>query len=142
MKRLAGTALGSLACVVWAGCGGEQPLSKAEYVKQADAVCAKSNKAIEEAGKRLGNGRPDEAAVEKFVKEDVIPMTEKRVADLRDLAVPEGDAEKLDKIYDSLDEALKKVEGDPIAIIKSGKDPFEDAGKQAADYGMKVCSSG
>ena len=43
------------------------------------------------------------------------------------------------KILDTVDEALSKAKDDP-AIFASGKDPFADANRQAAAYGLDKCA--
>jgi hypothetical protein len=128
-----------------AGCGGddEEALSKPEYVKQGDALCKKAQAAgAKETDEMFGdlgpNEEPSEEQLNTFVEEVFKPNTQGQVDDLRDLAPPEGDEDTVNGVYDGIEEGLAKVEDDPKVLL-SADDPFEAAGKEAADYGFKEC---
>ncbi len=136
-------ALALLAAGVGAGCGGgdEEPLSKAEYIKQGDAICKKAAAELEKDAKaKLPSGKkPSEEQLTSFTEEVLKPNAQGQINDLRDLTPPEGDGDKLNGIYDEVEGALAKVEDDP-KILLSNEDPFAAPSKKAADYGFKECS--
>ncbi len=136
-----------LAVGAGAGCGGEdeEPLTKAEYIEQGDAICKKAQeeveKEVEEMFGDLGaTEEPSEEQLTTLVEDVLKPNTEGQLSELRDLPPPEGDEDTLNGIYDGVDEALAKIEDDP-KILLSGDDPFEAPSEKAADYGFKVCSN-
>ena len=129
-----------LAAGAAAGCGGEEALTKSEFLKQGNAICAKGGKQIDAAAeKTFSKGEPSKKEITKFAEEDAIPNIDKQVSDLRELEPPKDDKDKVKKILDSADDALKKVKDDP-AIFAAGKDPFADTNKLALDYGLKRCA--
>ena len=135
-----------LAAVAGAGCGGddEKPLSKAEYVKQGDAICKKAQasgeKKVEEMFGDLGpNEKPSDEQLTTLVEDVIKPNTQGQLNDLRDLTPPEGDEDTVNGIYDGVEEGLAKVEDDP-KILLSKDDPFAPATKKAEEYGFKECS--
>jgi hypothetical protein len=129
-----------------AGCGGddEEPLSKAEYIKQGDAICKKAQaegkKKVEEMFGDLGpNEEPSEEQLTTLVEDVIKPNTQGQLNDLRDLTPPEGDEDTVNAIYDGVEEGLANVEDDP-KILLSKDDPFEAPTQKAEDYGFKECS--
>jgi hypothetical protein len=132
-----------------AGCGDddEEALSKAEYIKQGDEICRESGDRIDQEAEKafadLGeNERPTEEQIAPFVKDTLVPEVEKQIEGLRDLAPPEEDEDKLNDIYDGVDEAASKVEEDPGLLLQEGADPFEEPNAAAQEYGFKVCGEG
>ena len=126
--------------------GGEDSISKDEYLKRADAICDEGNKELEEASKgafadvKEGEA-PTKDQIEKYARETVIPMVRQQVDDLRDLPPPEGGKSEVDEIYDAIDEALDRVEKDP-SLLGSSADLFEKADELSKKYGYEVCTGG
>ncbi len=140
-------AVALLAAGAGAGCGGddEEPLSKAEYIEQGDAICAKAQeegeKQVEEMFGDLGaDEEPSEEQLTTLVEDVIKPNTEGQLSDLRDLAPPEGDEDTLNGIYDGVEEGLAQIEDDP-KILLGDEDPFAAPSEEAADYGFKECSN-
>lgn len=138
---LAGSAL------VAAGCGGggedtTTSLTKAEFVKQANALCAKYNKqmAADFAGfleeHRDGNSTPALAA--EAVAKATIPATKKELEDLRAMPVPSGEEEEVEALLKRRQEALEKIEDEPQ--FKTAGDPFEEFNQPLTDYGLTECA--
>lgn len=148
MKRYGCAILVALfATVVAAGCGGDEakPLSKAEYIKQGDAICKKSGDQIDKEVKESGlaeGGEPSEKEITTFAEETLTPALEGQVADLRDLPTPKGDEDTLDKLYEDVETATAKIEEDPKLLLQQGEDPFEKPNADAQKYGFKVCGEG
>lgn len=151
-KRLVAllAALVALALIV-AGCGsgggsteGTTALSKAEFVKQGNAICAKSseeiNEGFEEFVKENGlskNKTPSKAVQEEAVETVLIPRVSKEVESVRALGPPDEEAEA---VLDAAEEALEKGEEDPIQFLKKeSSGPFAKANKLAREYGLTKC---
>ena len=138
-NHLCATAVALLAAGAVAGCGGEEALTKSEFLKQGNAICAKGSKKIEDGAKKLGSEEPSKKVVTKFAEDTLIPSVEDQLSGLRDLKPPKADEEKVKKILDAADEALSKTKDDPT-VLTSSDDPFMEANKQAEAYGLAKCA--
>lgn len=152
-KRLVAlfTALGALALIV-AGCGSgsssttesTSSLTKAEFVKKGNAICAKSseeiNEGFEEFVKERGLSKtkaPAKPVQEEAVETVLIPRVSKEVESIRALGPPDEEAEA---VLDAAEEALEKGEEDPILFLKEeSSGPFAKANKLAHEYGLTKC---
>ena len=128
--------------LVAAGCGGddssEDAPTKAEYITQADEICANDQEEIQTAAADV-SGEPNDPATQEVVTNDVLPIYQDQLEELRGLTPPEGEEDATAGIYDALEEALAAIEEDPAAI----GDPttFADANEQAIDFGLEVCGA-
>ena len=147
---LALAALVALAAIV-AGCGSDDSettssLTKAEFIKQADAICKKENAKIATEFKSFAkeNGipldkEPNPEQGEELVEEILIPNVKSQAEAIRDLGAPSGEEEKVTELLESLDEGIEEAEEDPGALFSSETDSFAKANKLARDYGLEVC---
>lgn len=145
-KRLIQLLVAVLAlALVAAGCGSsKKSISKAEFDRKGNAICAAGNKEIESKGRAMfanRKGKPSDAELKKFSTEVLIPSVEKQVNQLRDLGAPKGDEDKVKAILDAADEGIQKGKQDPLSLTQEGAGPFEKANKLAKDYGLTVCGS-
>ena len=153
-KRLIPLLLAVLAiALVAAGCGsskksgesGSSKITKAEFLRKGNAICAQGNKELDAQGKKLFAGqksKPTKAQIAEFAKKYAIPSVEKQVNGIRALGAPAGDEDKVKAILDAADEGVAKLKQDPAALAASeGSDPFAKANKLARDYGLTVCGS-
>jgi hypothetical protein len=145
-------ALVALAALV-AGCGsGDETtdatvtLTKAEFIKQGDAICKKGNAEIEagfedfsEANDIPQNQEPSKAQGVEIVETVIVPSIKQQGEEIRALGAPEGEEKQVEDLLDSLDAAVSEAEEDPEALFGENSDPFADANQQATDYGFKVC---
>jgi hypothetical protein len=120
-----------------------EPLSKDEFIAEADAICKAGDRDIDaEADEFFGQGgNPGAAEEEAFVVEVVIPNIQKQVDGISALAPPEGDEDQVGAIVDAAQQAIDQLEEDPSAITGggSGPDPFDEANQLAQDFGLQVC---
>jgi hypothetical protein len=144
-SRLSGglllTAVLSVGIVV-AGCGGgDDALTKSEFLKQGNAICKKGNKEIDQSANKTfsKNQRPTKAEITKFAEDTLIPSAEEQIAGLRDLNPPSADEDQVNAILDEADSALDETKADP-AIVASNKDPFKKANQLAKSYGLNECA--
>jgi hypothetical protein len=134
------------------GCGGSgsstDPISKADFVKQANAACAQTQKQIETefaqfvsslGGKEPSSQQANEAAQTKVANEILIPGKEQELDSLKELGAPKGDKEQVDEITSALEEGIEETKKDPgHAASNSGK-TFAKEQTLAARYGLKNC---
>jgi hypothetical protein len=114
-------------------------LSKAEFIKQADAICTKGNQAINAAQKKaFGPGKPSKSQVEQFVNDALIPSIQTQISGVKALPAPAGDEATVTKMLDDSQAALDKAKQDPSALL-SGGGPFAQANQELKAYGLKVC---
>jgi hypothetical protein len=141
-------AVAALVLVLAAGCGGGGGrLSKADYAKQADAICSKYNRKVEALGTPTSLG-------------DIGPFADKAVAltrkgndELRDLKPPKSEEqtakewlaqnELVAKAVDDLSAAAKKSDKAGIqAALRRGQSANKTANALAHDLGLRVCARG
>lgn len=134
--------LGVVAAVGFAlGCGGGEDeatsasLTKAQFMKQANEICAKSKKereaeiaAWEKARGTAGQGEPD------IAKEVLASSLRREAEELEALKPPAGASQLIGRLARA-SEILAKKGGE--AISSSGVEQFE---AEAAAYGLKSCS--
>lgn len=148
----AASALPLAACLAFAGCGGDEeeggfspvvsePLSKVEFLRQADAICISSESRIEAAADDLvtAPGDPDPAEVERIAIDLVVPALESEVAAIGALGAPEGDEEEVEAILDATEDGIAAIEADPRALLDGVPAPLRRAQKLAQAYGSRQC---
>ena len=141
MRRFCAIGACAVAVTVVIGCGGgDDELTKSEFLKQGNAICAKGNKEIDAAVNKLfpGKQQPTKAEITKFAEDTLIPSVEGQVSDLRDLNPPSADEDQVNAILDEADSAVEKTKADP-SLIATNKDPFAKANQMANAYGLKEC---
>jgi hypothetical protein len=141
----------ALAAVV-AGCGGSDDsdtsasLTKAQFVKQADAICVNSNKEIESEfesyAKEKGwdeNKEPSKDQQEEAIVDVVAPNIQGQVDEIKDLGAPEGDEETIETMLAAVEEGVEELEENPGQLTEEGKNPLAKGSKLARDYGLAEC---
>ncbi len=140
--------------LVAAGCGSSgdsttdstASLTKAEFIKQGNAICAAGNKEIdagfEEFAKEKNlsqNKEPSEAQLEEAAETILLPSVAKQVEELRALGAPEGDEGEVDQLLTGVEEAMEEGEEDPVSLTQEGAGPFTEVNKEAQAYGLTAC---
>jgi hypothetical protein len=132
----------AVAAIGLAACGSDDDeLTKAEFLKQGNAICRDGNKEIDAAADKAfsSDQRPSNAELEKFAEDTLIPSVEGQIDDLRDLTPPSADEDQVNAILDEADTALDETKADP-AIVASNQDPFKKANQLAESYGLTECA--
>src|SRR5436305_4254633 len=137
-----------------AGCGGGSDsssattgsISKAAFIKKADAVCQKGTERMQRAilvflKQHKDVKRPNKAQSEKLVGTAIVPSVKTEIKELKALEVPEGDEEHVDAIINALEEGLETAETNPEAVVGSSDAVFGISGRLAGEYGATVCGS-
>jgi hypothetical protein len=140
--------------MIAAGCGGggdstsdSSSLTKAEFLKQGNAICAKGNKEIQEGFEEFAkeNGfsekkQPTKAQLTEVVETVVLPKVRGQVEGIKALGAPSGEEAQVEAITDAAEEALEKGEEEPAAMASEKADPFAKANKKASAYGLVKCA--
>jgi len=124
------------------GCGNdESTLSRAEFTRRADALCAKNGKTV---GRIVGRvfGAPDrDPGDRQRALDDLIAAARELHSELSDLRPPSELSDGVRGWLAALAEATDAAEaqGSP-AYWESKDDPWTGANAKAADLGLKACS--
>ena len=136
----------TLLVAVVAGCGGEETLTRADYITQADAICDDYNQ------RQAKLGDPESVEDIERLGDETKPLVEKQLAELRDLKAPEEIADDAAAAYDLLERQLPKLdalvraaEANDVAKVQSVAAEAgvldEQADAKAEKIGLKVCGS-
>lgn len=140
-------ALAMAVSLVATGCGGsddkddssDEPaaaISQADFVEQANQICADGNVEIDAAGDALGAAPTDEE-IATFSTDVVIPNVQDQHDAIADLGAPEGDEDTVDSLLTALQDGIDGLSADP-SVIMAG--PFQDAEAPATELGLTECA--
>lgn len=137
------------------GCGGggegTTTLTKAQFLKQAIAICVKYNAKMsydvaayldKHAGKHRSEAEEDEAAGAV-----IPPFREKEVRLIRGLGLPSGEEDYVDEMLTAWEEGVKKGEEDPHSLRMTYVGPtdqtpgfaFLKSYRMGIRYGLEKC---
>ena len=152
-KGLFACAMAGLLAValVVAGCGSSSDttasLTKAEFVKQGNAICAAGNKEINaefekffkegEFGKKK---QPTQAQFEEGAEEIVVPSIRKQIDGLSELSAPEGEEQQFEALLENAEGQLEKGEEDPSLLTEESNHLFASVNKEAKALGLTSCA--
>ncbi len=150
--RLSFAVVALAAAALVAGCGGDEepddfspvvsePLSKVEFLREADRICFSSEARIEAAADDLvtARGDPDPAEVERIAIALVVPALEAEVTAIRALGAPPGDEEQVDAILAATEDGIAAIEADPRGLLDGIPAPLRRAQRLAEAYGSQQC---
>ena len=140
--------------LIAAGCGGGgdssssdssasgPPLSKEEFISQADAICAQGSKDLQANLQEQFGGSdapPSQDEQEAFLSGAVADNYEAQAEQLRSLNPPEADADQVDAIFTALDDLASQLRDDPTTVLNATEPP--EASQLAQDYGLQQCGN-
>ena len=140
--------------VVATGCGGDDSssgtaasLSKAAFVREADAICRENREKVIKAAAKIPLQKKPEAREEverKLISSLLIPGLEEVVDRIRDLGPPPGGEEQIERILALTEDAIEEAETEPETYVagekyRNGSVHFGEANRLARSYGMKNC---
>jgi hypothetical protein len=119
----------------------EDVLTNTELVSKADAICTDYNDQLSQIqdDSDLDN-QSSNTEIAAFIGDEIVPLYEDQIDELRNLQPNDDDAESFNEIVDTLDSEVQTVADDPEAAIKM-TDPFAGATKKAKAFGLEVCGS-
>jgi hypothetical protein len=118
-------------------------LTKAEFLKKGNAICAKGNKATNKLGNQIfvKNAKPTQAQKTQF-ENALITNVQGQINDVAALGAPAGDSAKVNAIVHSAQAALDSIKKDPSILFTSNSDPFAKSNKLTNAYGLTACGGG
>lgn len=133
---------------VFAGCGGgddeDQPssISKAQYVKRADDICAatekQQRKLLTNFQQENKNAKGGPQLTEEMITSAAIPPLEDQAKELAELPSPSKDAAKAEAYVEAVEKAIKDIKKEPGTLLAQ-PGAFDKAEEIAPDFGFKVC---
>lgn len=138
-----------------AGCGssgdstsaktGPETLTHKQYARRAQAYChrdyLRQAKAMEKYRRAHGISRaPTQAQREQVNTAVVLGFVERRIAFLKSLPVPEGDAKKIHAIIQAMEKGLEESRRNPASLAKPfDPEPFAKNRILTGKYGFWLC---
>ncbi|HET8955490.1 MAG TPA: hypothetical protein VFN18_07520 [Solirubrobacterales bacterium] len=137
---------------LWAGCGGGSDetgstadstatLTKAQFVKKADEICAERKKewnaevAPERKELQAADGSVNEAKVEELIQGSLVPLMKEELQKLEALGAPAGDEKTVNTMMENRSKAIADIEADSAAI--SSSESLTAFATEAQEYGVK-----
>jgi hypothetical protein len=139
-----------LVVVLVAGCGGDTedssaaPISKADFVKETEAICKKGQARLHAGFEALINekeahrSRLDEE--EEWVRKVIAPNITRETSEIRALGTPKGEEEKVGRLLAAIEAGLHNLEENPQSVLASSAKTFSKAIKLETAYGLEVCA--
>lgn len=146
MNRYLAGVLALITAMMIAGCGsgGESSsdagamISKAEYVKQADAICGQTEKQQLQLIGGFGKTKPTRQGRIELIEYAGIPPLEQQEKGLIELPAPREEAAAAKAYLAAYSAGVKQSKEDPEALLE-GPSPFAKAETLAKKFGFKVC---
>jgi hypothetical protein len=141
--------------VLVAGCGSSDDsttdssavvLTKPEFIKQGDAICAKGSETLGQEAEdfadenNIDTEKPTREQQEEVIETVVGPALQTQADELSQLGAPDGEEDKTTAIIEALEAGAQELEDDPGALLASGgKGPLDRAHELATEFGFKSC---
>lgn len=146
--------IGALAvAVVIVGCGGggggsstaTASIGKAEFVKKANAICAKDEKKMHTdfavfSSEHNDNPTPSRGEYEEFINQVLEPNMTRQINEIRGLGTPAGDEGGAEEIIAAVEEGLQKAKERPEEVTTHNAEIFAKAIQLATAYGLAACA--
>lgn len=143
-----------LLTVAAAGCGGSNDegqttsLTKAQFIKQANAICLQTKERSVTAFREYSqthavpSSGPGLAAKAADLIENIfIPIYDEQIEKIGALEAPSGDEEKVDAILAAMREGIEGARREPLPFIRESA-ALNHASQLAVAYGLPECSNG
>jgi hypothetical protein len=121
-------------------------ISKAVFIKRADAVCEKADKQTEREfaayakENQIPTGKePSPAQYAAIAKTIVVPALHRQADEIEALGTPAKDGGRIERFLAAVRAAIEKAEEEPTAAAQSPRKLLTGADKVVAGYGFKVC---
>ena len=122
------------------GCGGgEEQLTKAQFLEQGDAVCRQAGTEQAEIASHYKKGQIAPGQYEVVTAVFVPPM-EKELRRLRSLNPPQEDEKEVRAILRGIQSGVDDAKADYLDLFVRETDPFAEANELARKYGFHACA--
>lgn len=144
MNRLIPLIVALVALSLAAGCGGDDDPSptKAEFTKQANAICKATVEEVQDGfAKLIQTSVPksqENTVASAFVDSTVAPAFQGQIDEIRALGAPEGDEQQVEAILVAMEDGLETSQEEPLVFIRTGS-AFQQAQAKARAYGLSAC---
>ncbi len=145
-RLLAGPAVAALALAAAGGClaaprGSGEPLSRAAFIEQGNAICAKGNADIMAAAQASGAAWPPSGEAGEALFETVLTLVEQQIDGIDDLAPPADMQPAIDGAVADARAVLTEVEAaGSAAFFSSEEDPWAAVNAQMKELGLTACA--
>lgn len=143
-RGIAASVVGTV-LILFAGCGGgasDAPLTRAEFMKQAEAICKEAagerGKRLEKALKEHSDEKLDNAAQVKIGSQVLLPVLGDMVGRLSELEVPAQKGKDLEEMVEAFERGLQKEENDHALVLAA--ETYSPARKKAKALGIMECT--
>jgi integrase len=135
---------------VLAGCGGSEqattgfteppPLTKAEFLAEADRICFAIESEIEASlDDFVNDDDPNPAEVRRVVDRIVVPRLRSEVETIRLLDPPPADRAEVERILAATERGTDQLEADPMAATDRVPSGLRTGERLARAYGSEQC---
>lgn len=143
--------LSSILAGLVSGCGSSSDgettdsLTKADFVKQANAICLQSEDEIEALLLKFRkehlpeNKLPSKNQLTEVAEDILLPSLSKEVEEIRALDLPGEGTKDADAALAAFEEAIRTGENEPVAIGSRAVVVFRQANGLARELGMTKC---
>ncbi|CAI9408279.1 hypothetical protein [Nocardioides sp. T2.26MG-1] len=142
----------ALAASLLAGCGGSDgsdgkdsapepdasAIASADFVSEANQICADGNAEVDSASAELGDA-PTEEDVSAFARDVLVPNIQGQHDAIAELGAPEGDQDAVDALLTALQDGIDALTADPT-VVSVSPGPFADANAAATELGLTECA--
>lgn len=157
-RWIGGIAVAVVLLCVGVGCGGgsdetTSDITKAQFVKKADFICADFKKQRLAAAEKEFNPKQRQGShtvgskateeleaelrelAENLLHEKTIPLVRAQLEKLEALGAPAGDEEAVEKMLDNMEKATDEIEDEGFEGVVGGNQ-FDEFEKEAEKYGL------
>ncbi|HWC09415.1 MAG TPA: hypothetical protein VG458_10220 [Solirubrobacterales bacterium] len=152
-KAFLAVSMAIVTAAIIVGCGGGDDtndsstatLSKAEFIKEADAICADADEQGQEEAEEFAKEndfsleKPTDEQLEEAISAILVPSLNQQAEEISALGAPEGDEEQIEALTASLEDVAGEIEDDPGIVING--EALTEPSELAEDYGLKVCGA-
>lgn len=145
-RSLAGAAVAVFALAAASGClaspkGSGEPLSRDEFVRQANAICAKGNADIMAAAMQMEGGFPPSGEAGEAFFGTVLTLVEQQIDDIAALKAPADLQPVIDGVVVDARKILTEVEaGGSAAFFATEEDPWAPVNGRFKELGINECA--
>jgi hypothetical protein len=117
---------------------GDEAPTKADFIKEADAICADADQALADVAlEQYPEGPPTGEDAVAFAEDVFIPNLQGQHDDLAALTPPEGEEDAFADLLEQLQTGIDEIADDPESFVET--DALEDASAAASDFGLRSC---